>query len=74
MFIAIKENQMVNLDNVDAIWLFHNNDGNYEIRFIKQIDRRNDCVVGTALFETKEDMEKFIDMHLKPLTYNSLGM
>lgn len=75
MFIKIKGNQIINLDNVDSIWVF-NDGGGYEVKFIKYTgySRGKDyCVIGSALFDTKEEMEKFVDKRLKPLTYNPLG-
>lgn len=76
MFISLDKNRMINLDHVDRISIVWDDQiKKGRVKFIKclgAIDIYN-SIVGAINFDTKEEMEKFVDKRLKPLTYHPLG-
>jgi hypothetical protein len=72
MFIRTEENRLVNLDNVDYISLNWDDEPKRNIKFIKSSGWRNGEVIGYAEFDTKEDMQSYIDKYLKPLKYDRI--
>ncbi|MBV4439325.1 hypothetical protein KM788_03130 [Clostridium tyrobutyricum] len=63
---------MINLDNVDEICFLHSNKGGCEVKFIKHAGWRDSIVIGAASFDTKEDMQCYVNKYLEPLKHDKM--